>query len=146
MILNQNRFQIYFNRLSTNEKEGLSSAEAVKMRQQYGPNEIVEKKRSPIVAFLRYFWGPIPGMIEAAIIISAFIQHWDDLAVISLLLAANAVVGFWQENKATNAIELLKQRLALRVRVLRDAKWIDLSAKELYRETLSTPAGKHCAC
>jgi H+-transporting ATPase len=101
------------------------------MLQQYGPNEIVEKKRSPIVAFLRYFWGPIPGMIEAAIIISAFIQHWDDLAVISLLLAANAVVGFWQENKATNAIELLKQRLALRARVLRDAKWIDLSAKEL---------------
>ena len=48
-------------------------------------------------------------MIEAAIIISAFIQHWDDLAIISLLLVVNAVVGFWEENKATNAIELLKQ-------------------------------------
>jgi H+-transporting ATPase len=117
--------------LSTNEDEGLSSAEAAKRLRQYGSNEIVEKKRSPIVAFLRYFWGPIPGMIEAAIIISAFIQHWDDLAIISLLLAVNAVVGFWQENKASDAIELLKQRLALRARVLRDAKWIELPAKEL---------------
>jgi H+-transporting ATPase len=117
--------------LLTTEKEGLSSTEAAKRLQQYGPNEIVEKKRSPVIAFLRYFWGPIPGMIEAAIIISAFIHHWADLAIISLLLAVNAVVGFWQENKASNAIELLKQRLALMARVLRDAKWVDLPAKEL---------------
>ena len=70
-------------------------------------------------------------MIEAAAIVSAAIQHWADLAIISLLLAINAVVGFWQENKASNAIELLKQRLALRAKVLRDGKWIDLPAKEL---------------
>jgi H+-transporting ATPase len=111
--------------------EGLTSEEAAKRLIKYGPNEIIEKKRSRIIAFLRYFWGPIPGMIEAAIIISAFIQHWDDLAIISLLLAVNAVVGFWQENKASNAIELLKKRLALVARVLRDAKWIDLPARDL---------------
>lgn len=55
--------------------------------------------------------------------ISALIQHWDDLAIIALLLGINAVVGFWQENKASNAIELLKQRLALKAMVLRDGKW-----------------------
>lgn len=70
-------------------------------------------------------------MIEAAIVISAFIQHWDDLAVITLLLVVNAIVGFWQENKASNAIELLKQKLALRARVLRDGKWADIPAREL---------------
>jgi H+-transporting ATPase len=117
--------------LSTNEKDGLSSSEVAKRLQKYGLNEIQEKKRSPIIGFLRYFWGPIPGMIEAAIIISAFIHHWADLAIISLLLAVNAVVGFWQENKATNAIELLKQRLALMARVIRDGKWIEIPAKEL---------------
>ncbi len=70
-------------------------------------------------------------MIEAAAFISAVIYHWEDLGIISLLLAVNAVVGFWQENKASNAIELLKQRLALRTRVLRDGKWADLPAREL---------------
>lgn len=118
-------------RLSTNEKIGLSSSEATKRLQQYGPNEIEEKKRHVIIAFLRYFWGPIPWMIEAAAIISALIQHWEDLGIISLLLVVNAVVGFWQENKASNAIELLKQRLAIRARVLRDGKWADLPAKDL---------------
>ena len=117
--------------LSTNEHQGLSSAEAEKRLQQYGPNEIQEKKQSRIIAFLRYFWGPIPWMIEAAAIISAVIQHWPDLGIISLLLAINAVVGFWQENKASNAIELLKKRLALTARVLRDGRWIEVSAREL---------------
>jgi H+-transporting ATPase len=120
-----------FNELSTSEQEGLSSEEAAKRLQQYGTNEIQEKKRSRLISFLRFFWGPIPGMIEAAAIISAAIQHWDDLGIITLLLVINAVVGFWQENKASNAIELLKQRLALRATVLRDRKWADLPAKEL---------------
>jgi H+-transporting ATPase len=112
-------------------KDGLSSEEAAKRLQQFGRNEIAERKQSRFLAFLRYFWGPIPWMIEAAAIISAVIQHWDDLAIIAVLLAVNAIVGFWQENKATNAIELLKKRLALRATVLRDKKWVDLPAAEL---------------
>ena len=117
-------------RLSTTEK-GLRSSEAAMRLQQYGPNTIAEEKRSAILAFLRYFWGPIAWMIEAAAVLSAVIQHWEDLGVIVLLLAVNAVVGFWQENKASNAIELLKKRLALRAKVLRDEKWVDIPAAEL---------------
>ena len=112
-------------------RDGLSSSEAAKRLQQYGRNEIIEKSQSRFIAFLRYFWGPIPWMIEAAGIISAVIQHWDDLTIIAVLLAVNAIVGFWQENKASNAIELLKKRLALRATVLRDGKWVDLPAAEL---------------
>jgi H+-transporting ATPase len=48
------------------KKSGLSSSEAAKRLQQYGPNEIPEKKVNPSVKFLSYFWGPIPWMIEAA--------------------------------------------------------------------------------
>ena len=117
-------------RLTTTEK-GLSSSEAAKRLQQYGANEIVEKKRSALVAFLRYFWGPIPGMIEAAAIISAFLQNWDDLVIITALLVVNVIVRSWQENKASNEIELLKKKLALTAKVLRDGKWTDLPAKEL---------------
>ena len=117
-------------KLSTT-KNGLSSSEAEKRLQQYGTNEIPEKKVNPITKFLGYFWGPIPWMIEAAVIMSAIIGHWEDFVIISMLLALNAVVGFWQEHKADNAIELLKQKLALIARVLRDSKWIQVPAREL---------------
>ncbi len=112
-------------------KEGLSSQEAQTRLQQYGPNEIPEKKENPLLKFLSYFWGPIPWMIEAAVIMSAIIQHWPDFAIIFTLLLVNAVVGFWQEHKAGNAIELLKQRLALKAKVLRDGKWQEKPAGEL---------------
>ena len=79
---------------------GLSSKEATIRFQEYGPNEITEKKTKPIIKFFRYFWGPIPWLIEIAIIISALIQHWADLGIISTLLLLNAVIGFWQEYKA----------------------------------------------
>jgi H+-transporting ATPase len=117
-------------RLSATEK-GLSSSEAAKRLQQYGANEIAEKKRSPVLVFLRYFWGPIPWMIEAAAVISAVLQNWDDLLIISALLVVNVIVRTWQENKANNEIELLKKRLALTAKALRDGKWADLPAKEL---------------
>ncbi len=119
-----------FKRLSTTDK-GLSSSEAAKRLQQYGPNEIAEEKRSPILAFLLYFWGPIPWMIEAAAVISAVLQNWDDLVIISALLVVNVIVRSWQENKASNEIELLKKRLALTAKVLRDGGWAALPAREL---------------
>jgi H+-transporting ATPase len=52
--------------------DGLSQAEAQKRLTQYGPNEIEEKKTNPFLKFLSYFWGPIPWMIEAAVILSAW--------------------------------------------------------------------------
>ncbi|HVP93050.1 MAG TPA: plasma-membrane proton-efflux P-type ATPase [Acidobacteriota bacterium] len=116
---------------SPTNKSGLSTEEAEKRLKEFGPNEIPEKKISPIRKFLSYFWGPIPWMIEVAIILSAYIQRWEDFGIISALLIVNAVVGFWQENKADNAIELLKRRLAFNARVLRDGKWIEISAREL---------------
>lgn len=70
-------------------------------------------------------------MIEAAVIISAVVRNWDDFSVILALLMVNAVVGFWQERKADNAIELLKQRLALKAKVLRDGKWQEIPAREV---------------
>jgi H+-transporting ATPase len=113
------------------DRNGLSSSEADKRIQQYGPNEIQEKKANPLKKFLRYFWGPIPWMIEAAVIMSAVIQRWPDFAIILTLLMVNAIVGFWQERKAGNAIELLKQRLAIKARVLRDGKWQEMLAGKL---------------
>ena len=111
--------------------DGLTQAEAVKRLSQYGPNEIEEEKTNLLLKFLSYFWGPIPWMIEIAVILSGVVRHWPDFFIILLLLAANAVVGFWEEREAGNAIEALKARLAIKARVKRDGKWINPPAREL---------------
>ena len=111
--------------------DGLSQTEAEKRLTQYGPNEIVEKKTNEILKFLSYFWGPIPWMIEVAVVLSAAARHWPDFGIILVLLVANAMVGFWEEHQAGNAIAALKATLAIKARVKRDGKWITPAAREL---------------
>jgi H+-transporting ATPase len=110
---------------------GLTQAEAEKRLIQYGPNEIVEKKSNPFLKFLSYFWGPIPWMIEAAVILSGVVGHWPDFFIILVLLVTNGVVAFWEEHEAGNAIAALKAKLASKARVKRDGKWITPAAREL---------------
>jgi len=112
-------------------KYGLTGAEAAKRLTQYGLNEIAEKAENPFLKFLSYFWGPIPWMIEAAVILSAVVRHWLDFAVIAVLLCTNAVVGFWEEHQAGNAIAALKSQLAVNARVRRDGKWCNPKVAEL---------------
>ena len=111
--------------------DGLTQAEAQKRLAQYGSNEIEEKRTNPILKFLSYFWGPIPWMIEIAVILSGVVGHWPDFFIILLLLVANGVIGFWEEREAGNAIAALKATLAIKARVRRDGKWINPAAREL---------------
>jgi len=111
--------------------DGLTQEEAQKRLTKYGPNEIVEKKTNQFLKFLSYFWGPIPWMIEAAVILSAVARHWPDFSIILVLLLANGLVGFWEEREAGSAIEALKAKLAVKARVKRDGKWVTPAAREL---------------
>ncbi len=111
--------------------DGLTQAEAEKRLTHYGPNEIEEKKTNAFLKFLGYFWGPIPWMIEAAVLLSAVARHWPDFFIILVLLLANAMVGFWEERQAGNAIAALKAQLAINARVKRDGKWVTPAAREI---------------
>ena len=111
--------------------DGLPREEAAKRLQEYGPNEITERKVNPLMKLLGYFWGPIPWMIEVAAVLSVVIHHWEDFWIISALLLLNAGVAFWQESKATSAIEALKSKLAPKARVRRDGKWQEINGKDL---------------
>jgi H+-transporting ATPase len=115
----------------TNASRGLSEQEAARRLAQYGDNALVEHRVSAWQRLARFFWGPIPWMIEVAAVLSAVVRHWEDLAIIVAMLLINAGVGFWQEFKADNAIALLRQRLALTARVLRDGAWKDIAARGL---------------
>lgn len=111
--------------------DGLSADEVRHRLERYGYNELPEEKTNPLLKFLSYFWGPIPWMIEFAAILSAVVRHWADFAIIGVLLLVNAVVGFWEEFQAGNAIAALKKNLALVVRVKRAGQWSELLAREL---------------
>jgi H+-transporting ATPase len=119
-----------FDKLSA-RSEGLPSSEVEKRLQQYGYNGLPEEKVHPVLKFVFYFWGPIPWMIEVAAVLSALVRHWPDFFIILALLVANAVVGFWEEYQAGNAIAALKAKLAIRARVRRDGKWTTVAAREL---------------
>ncbi len=112
-------------------KDGLTFADAKQRLEQYGPNAIEDKTESKWQRLLAYFWGPLPFLIEAAAIISALRRDWPDFCVVTGLLLYNAVVGFWQDNKAANALAELKKGLAPRARVLRDGAWTSIAAGEL---------------
>ena len=118
-------------RLDTDLERGLSDAQAARRLAHYGPNAIEEKRARPFLKFLSFFWGPIPWMIETAALLSAAVQHWEDFAIIMIMLLINAAVGFWEEFKADNAIAALKKTLALKARVLRDGTWRSIAAREV---------------
>ena len=117
--------------LLNSRREGLGEDEVRRRQALFGPNELAGEKQTPLRQLLGYFWGPIPWMIEAAAILSGMIRHWVDLAIIGVMLVFNAVVGFWQEHQAANALDALKAQLALKARALRDGKWQVILARDL---------------
>ena len=110
---------------------GLTQEEVQERLKKYGYNELNEKEESWLHRLFRRFWGPIPWMIEAAAVLSAFAHRWEDFTIITILLFVNALVDFYQESKALNAIAVLKKKLARKAVVLRDGKWQEIDAKEI---------------
>ena len=117
--------------LRTDKDNGLTSEEAQKRVAQYGYNEIPEKEESTFHRVFRRFWGPIPGMIEVAALLSAVVHRWDDFTIIMVLLFTNAFIDLWQESKALSALKVLKNKLAKKALVLRDGKFQTIDAREL---------------
>ena len=112
-------------------ENGLTRDQVEEKQLNYGYNEITEKKKSTLRKFLQYFWGPIPWMIEIAIILSAVVRDWTDFGIILILLITNAIVGFIEEHQADNAIQALKNKLALSARALRDSEWKSIPSRDL---------------
>src|SRR5437867_10331107 len=112
-------------------KTGLTSADLQQRLSKYGPNALPEEKKSQLSAFLAYFWGPIPWMIEAAALMAFVVGDWGDFTIIASLLLFNALLGFWEEHEASNALDALKSSLALKARALRGGKWEQVDAQTL---------------
>lgn len=113
------------------KSSGLNAAEIAKRVKKYGYNEVPERRENPLLKFVKKFYGPIPFMLEAVVIISYLIGHYRDMYITSALLVFNGIVSFTMERKADNSLELLKERLTINARVLRSGKWVIKKAREI---------------
>ena len=110
---------------------GLTSAQARRRLAEFGRNTVSEEVPPRWKVFLAKFWGPIPWMLEAAILLQIGLGAYIETAVIAGLLLFNATLGFIQEGRAGAALTALKQRLAPTAPVRRDGEWTRISAAEL---------------
>jgi P-type E1-E2 ATPase len=111
--------------------KGLAPAEVEVRRKAHGYNEVVRQKGHPVLKFIGKFWGLSAWMLELIMILSAFLGKYPDLAVVGALLVVNAVLSFAQERRAAGVVEALRKRIQVTARVLREAKWQAIPAREL---------------
>ena len=116
--------------LATTER-GISEEEAKKRLNVFGYNEITEKKKNPILEFLLRFWGPMPWLLELTILLSLLLGRYIEATIIFVLLLINAVIEYWYARGSQKALELLKRKLAMKAKVLRDGELVVKEAKEI---------------
>ena len=117
--------------LGADTGNGLSSEEHRRRIAAYGTNEIPVKKASPALAFAKKFSGPTAWMLEAVIVLSLLLANYTNVYIILALLILNAIIGFYQEQKASKAVDALRQRLRVNARTLRDGTWVLVPARDL---------------
>jgi Ca2+-transporting ATPase len=127
-----------FKELDTSE-DGLSSEEACRRLEQYGPNELVKTGGiSPLRMFLEQFTDPMVIILLIAILISIITSTLEeegsgliDAAVIAAIVIFNAIFGFIQEYKSEQALAALKDMAAPTARVKRDGLWKDIDSRDV---------------
>jgi len=109
--------------------DGLSGTDVKNRLDKFGYNEIVGKKTNPLIEFLLRYWGPMPWLLELAMGLSFGLSHFVEGTIIFLLLTMNAIIGQIHSGSSQKVIELLKKKLAIQAKVLRNKKWSKEDAK-----------------
>lgn len=110
---------------------GLSSTEARRRLYEFGPNNIAAKYAPAWRVYAAKFWGPIPWLLEFAILLQGTLGKYIEATVIGALLLFNATLGYVQEGRASTALAALRKRLAPMVPVRRDGEWKRLVASDV---------------
>ena len=107
--------------LAADSAVGLSSAEAVARLSIFGPNELVERARTPAwLLFVGQFTNTMILVLAAAAAVTALIGDRKDTVVIGAIIVLNGVVGFVQEYRAEQAMAALRRLTAEEAHVVRD--------------------------
>ena len=110
---------------------GLTSEEARRRLNQFGPNATPDVAVHPLRLVLSKFLAPVSVLLEVAIVLQLVLGEYIEASIIGLLLIFNAAIGFFHESRAQSTIAALKSRLALNASVLRDGAWATLPAAEM---------------
>jgi H+-transporting ATPase len=86
------------------ERRGLTTAEAEKLYETVGFNELPYVEVSLVWLFFAQFTGVMPFMLEIACILALAVQSWIDFAIIAGILICNGVLGFHEELKAKQSL------------------------------------------
>ena len=70
-------------------------------------------------------------MLEITILLTLALGNYLDSYIILALLIFNAIVGYYQEGKASASLDMLRDRLKVMVRAKRDGVWTSIMAREL---------------
>lgn len=112
--------------------QGLSAAEVRARMNQYGPNELIQKKKKPAwLMFLLQFSDFMIVILVIAALISGMLGDLVDTIIILVIVFLNAVVGFIQEYRAEKAMEALQKMAALHCRVIRDGVEQNIRGQDL---------------
>ncbi|MDU6174497.1 MAG: calcium-transporting P-type ATPase, PMR1-type [Clostridium perfringens] len=118
--------------LDVDEKNGLSSNEALRRLEKYGKNKLATKKKKTLFKqFLSQLKDVMIYILIIAAIISAFLGEISDALIILLVIVINAVIGVVQESKAEKALDALKELSTPKALVKRDG-----SLKEILSEDI----------
>ena len=121
---------------------GLTSAEASRRLFEFGPNAVTEKTSPAWRRYIAKFWGPIPWLLETAIVLQVGLGKYVESTVVAGLLLFNTTLGFMQESRAGAALAAMKKRLAPTAVARRDGKWQSLAAAALVPgDVISLPLG-----
>jgi len=113
-------------------KDGLSVEEAKKRRDKHGPNELpVRQTLSKWFLFFNQFKSSLVYVLLVAAIITLILGDAVDAGIIMLAVVINVIIGFYQENKANNALRALEKVVVHYARVLRGGRKQQIKAKEL---------------
>lgn len=108
----------YFN----TSQNGLSSEQAAERLEYYGPNELAHQhKHSAIKEFLLHFKSPFVIILLIAGIVSGFLGEIANTIIILVIIFVSVILGYYQENKAEKAAQLLKQKVTSTATVIRDS-------------------------
>lgn len=112
--------------------KGLTSEEAKRKLEEYGPNELKERKRvTPLQIFFRQFKDIFVIMLLTATAISFLIGETVDAITIAAIVILNSIVGFVQEYRSEKAMEAMKKLTAPKARLVRDGQEVVIPAKEV---------------
>lgn len=120
------------NLLEADVKSGLSEAEAQARLELFGKNVIETARRTArLKIFFNQLKSPLILVLIIAGVITIFIEHYRDSVFIFVAVIVNSILGFYQENKAENALAELKTYLKQRTRVIRGGQEREIGADEI---------------